>query len=56
MDNFHYTIMLFGRKKIGATYQRVMTSILHDMLHDCTEDYRDDIVVESKKVRNRVMI
>ena len=44
--------MPFGLKNIGATYQRDMNVIFHDMLGHHMEIYIDDIVVESKKARN----
>ena len=48
IGNFYYTIMPFGLKNAGATYQRAMTAIFHDMMHKEIEDYVDDIVVKSK--------
>ena len=51
-DNFYYTVMPFGLKNVGATYQRTMTAIFHDMMHECMEDYVDDIVVKSKEASN----
>ena len=45
MSNFYYTVMPFGLKNAGATYQRAMTTIFHDMMHKELEDYVDDIVV-----------
>ena len=47
--NFYYTVMPFGLKNAGATYQRTMTVMFHDMMHREIEDYVDDIVVKSKK-------
>lgn len=41
--------MSFGLKNVGATYQRAMTVIFHDMMHGCIEDYVDDGVVKSKE-------
>jgi hypothetical protein len=41
--------MPFGLKNVGATYQRTMTAMFHDMMHKEIEDYVDDIVVKSKK-------
>ena len=38
-----YRTMPFGLKNVGATYQRAMTYIFHDMIHDIVEDYVDDI-------------
>ena len=49
MGNFYYTVMPFGLKNIGVTYQRAMTTIFHDMMHQELEDYMDDIVVKSKR-------
>ena len=48
IGNFHYTVMPFSLKNAGATYQRAMTAIFHDMMHKEIEDYVDDIVVKSK--------
>ena len=42
-------MMPFGLKNAGATYQRAMMAIFHDMMHQELEDYVDDIVVKSKK-------
>uniref|UniRef100_A0A2N9GX05 Integrase catalytic domain-containing protein n=1 Tax=Fagus sylvatica TaxID=28930 RepID=A0A2N9GX05_FAGSY len=49
IGNFYYTVMPFGLKNAGATYQRTMTAMFHDMMHKEIEDYVDDIVVKSKK-------
>ena len=38
MGNFYYTVMPFGLKNAGATYQRAMTAIFHDMMHQELED------------------
>lgn len=46
--------MPFGLKNAGATYQRAMSAIFHDMMHDCVEDYVDDMVVKSKKVDQHI--
>ena len=48
IGNFYYTVIPFGLKNAGATYQRTMTAIFHDMMHKEMEDYVDDIVVKSK--------
>ena len=37
IGNFHYTVMPFGLKNAGATYQRAMTVIFHD---GCTKRSR----------------
>jgi ribonuclease HI len=49
IGNFYYTVMPFGLKNAGATYQRIMTAMFHDMMNKEIEDYVDDIVVKSKK-------
>ena len=49
ISNFYYTVMPFGLKNAGATYQRMMTAIFHDMMHCKLEDYVDDIVVNSRR-------
>ena len=38
IDNFHYNVMPFGLKNVGATYQRTMTTMFHDMMHKEIED------------------
>ena len=40
--------MLFGLKNASANYQRTMTAMFHDMIHQEIEDYVDDVVVKSK--------
>lgn len=44
----HCTVMPFCVKNVGATYQRSMNAISHDMLQDCLEDYLD-IIIKSKE-------
>ena len=39
--------MPFGLKNAGATYQRAVTTIFHDMMHKTMEDYVDDTLVKS---------
>ena len=46
IGNFYYTVMPFGLKNAGATYQRAMTAIFHDIMHCKLEDYVDDVVVK----------
>ena len=33
MGNFYYTVMPFGLKNTGVTYQRAMTAIFQDIMH-----------------------
>ena len=39
--------MLFGLKNAGATYQRAMTALFHDMIHKEMEVYVDDMIAKS---------
>ena len=44
-----WNVMRFGLKNTGATYQREMTTIFHDMMHKNMEDYVDDTQAKSRK-------
>ena len=44
---FCYLVMPFGLINVGATYQRGMTKIFHDMMHKEIEVYVDDMMVKS---------
>ena len=52
--NFHYTIMPFGLKNAGATYQRMMTRMFKDKIGCTVEVYIDDMVVKSKREEGHV--
>src|SRR5262249_27594750 len=43
-----YVIMPFRLKNVGATYQRAMMAIFHDMMHVHMEVYVDDVLVKSR--------
>ncbi|RVW78804.1 Retrovirus-related Pol polyprotein from transposon 17.6 [Vitis vinifera] len=43
-----YRVMPFGLKNAGATYQRVATTLFHDMMHKDVEVYVDDMIVKSQ--------
>ena len=45
---FEYLVMTFRLKKAGATYQRAMNYIFHDLIGKLVEIYIDDVVVNSK--------
>ena len=47
--NYHYTVMSFGLKNAGATYQRMMTGMFRDKIGRTVEVYIDDMVVKSKR-------
>ena len=40
--------MPFGLKNAGATYQRAITTLFHDMMHRDVEVYVDDMIVKSQ--------
>ena len=46
---FCWNVMPFGLKNAGATYQRAITTIFHNMMHKTMEDYVDDTLVKSTK-------
>src|ERR1044072_6208721 len=43
-----YKVMPFGLKNAGATYQRAMTTLFHDMMHHEIEVYVDDMIARSQ--------
>jgi hypothetical protein len=49
---FKWVVMTFGLKNAGATYQRAMNLILHDLLGIILEIYIDDVVVKSDSMDN----
>ena len=54
LRTLEWLVMPFSFKNAGATYQRAMNAIFHDMLGHHMEIYIDDIVVKSKKVVEHV--
>ncbi|GKV05136.1 hypothetical protein SLEP1_g17178 [Rubroshorea leprosula] len=47
VGTFEWVVMPFGLKNVGATYQRAMNAIFHDMIGKFMEIYIDDVVVKS---------
>ena len=47
---FCYKVMPFGLKNAGATYQRAMVTLFHDMIHQEIEVYVDDMLKSVVKV------
>ncbi|KAK8683846.1 hypothetical protein V6N13_039892 [Hibiscus sabdariffa] len=45
---FCYKVMPFGLKNAGATYQRAMVALFHDMMHKEIEVYVDDMIAKSR--------
>jgi len=44
---FCYKVMSFGLKNAGATYQRAMVALFHDMMHKEIKVYVDDMIAKS---------
>jgi hypothetical protein len=44
---FKWVVMTFSLKNVGATYQRAMNLIFHDLLGIILENYIDDVVIKS---------
>ncbi|XP_019432699.1 PREDICTED: uncharacterized protein LOC109339672 [Lupinus angustifolius] len=53
---YFYRVMSFGLKNAGATYQRAMVALVHDMMHKEVEVYVDDIISKSKERDNHVAV
>jgi hypothetical protein len=51
---FEWVVMAFGLKNAGATYQRAMNLIFHDLLGIMLEIYIDDVVVKSDSMNNHL--
>ena len=45
---YYYRVIPFGLRNAGATYQRVATTLFHDMMHRDVEVYVDDMIVKSR--------
>jgi hypothetical protein len=52
---FEWVIMTFGLKNAGATYQRAMNLIFHELLGNTMEVYIDDIVVKSAEFSSHIV-
>ena len=48
IGNYHYKVMPFGLKNVGATYQRMMAKMFKSQLEKNIEIYIDNMVVKSK--------
>src|SRR3990172_434578 len=53
---FCYKVMPFRLKNAGATYQRAMVTLFHDLMHQEVEVYVDDILAKSKKEEDHVQV
>ncbi|PKI61325.1 hypothetical protein CRG98_018280 [Punica granatum] len=52
---FCYRVMPFGLKNTGATYQRAMVTLFHDMMHKEVEVYIDDMIAKSKEGEDQLV-
>jgi hypothetical protein len=51
---FEWVVMTFDLKNAGATYQRAMNLIFHDLLGIILELYIDDVIVKSNSMNNHL--
>jgi hypothetical protein len=51
---FEWVVMTFGLKNVGATYQRAMNLIFHELFRKTVEVYIDDIVVKSTEFSSHI--
>jgi hypothetical protein len=50
--NYYYTVMTFGLKNAGATYQRAMAIVFEGLVHEIVECCIDDLVVKTLDRKN----
>ena len=55
LGTFCYKVMPFGLKNVGATYQRAMVTLFHDMMHKEIEVYVDDMIAKSQSEEDHVV-
>ena len=51
---FCYRVMPFELKNAGATYQRAMTTLFHDLMHKEFEVYVDHMIAKSQTEEGHV--
>ena len=49
-----YMVMSFELKNVGATYQRMATTLLHDMMHNEVKVYVNDMIMKSKNREGQI--
>ena len=52
---YAYDVMPFGLKNASATYQQVMVTLFHDMMHKEIEVYVDDMIAKSHTARDHLL-
>ena len=55
VGNLLLQVMPFGLKNVGATYQRAMVTLFHDMMHKEIEVYVDDMIAKSQGEDDQVV-
>ena len=45
-DIYCYSVMPFGLKNVGATYQMMAIALLHDMMHNEVKVCMDDMKIQ----------
>ena len=50
-----YIVMPFGLKNVSATYQRMATTLLHDIMHNEVEMYVDDMIVKANEREGHIV-
>ena len=45
----------FRHKNAGATYQRMATALLHDIMHNEVEMYVDDMIVKANEREGHIV-
>ncbi|KAG8480467.1 hypothetical protein CXB51_024656 [Gossypium anomalum] len=53
---FCYKVMPFGLKNAGATYQKAMVTLFHDMMHKEIEVYVDDMIAKSRTEEEHIQV
>ena len=48
---FCYKVMPFSLKNVGATYQKAMVTLFHDMIHKEIKVYVDNLIPNLKKMK-----
>nr|AAU89171.1 retrotransposon protein, putative, unclassified [Oryza sativa Japonica Group]ABF97756.1 retrotransposon protein, putative, unclassified [Oryza sativa Japonica Group] len=51
---YEWVVMTFGLKSAGATYQRAMNYIFHDLIGSLAEIYNYDVVVKSPEIIDHI--
>ena len=54
-ETFCHKVMPFGLKNAGATYQRAIVTLFHDMMHKEIKVYVDDMIAKSQGEEDHVV-